>query len=148
MILPDSEFSQQGLQRVLNSPVRGDSLDTEAMIRPVYQKISPPVRHVEMVVCEDVSRVTEGDCQHPPRKRKKHRGNRQGNEPFPGVQNDETAWPLFQVKVPNLIRQMVRVHQYSRGKSQRNGQQFAGERPDCRSCPSRQQRVICRPQIR
>ena len=148
MILPDSEFSQQGLQRVFNSPVRGDSLDTEAMIRSVYQKISPPVRHVEMVVCEDVSRVTEGDCNHPPRKRKNHRGSRQGSEPFPGVQSDETAWPPLQVKVPNLIRQMVRVHQYSRGKSQRNGQQFAGERPDCRSCPSRQQRVICRPQIR
>ena len=148
MILPDPEFSQQGLQRVFNSPVRGDSLDTEAMIRPVYQKISPPVRHVEMVVCEDVSRVTEGDCQQPPRKRKKHRGNRQGNEPFPGMQNDETARPPLQVKVPNLIRQMVRVHQYSRGKNQRNGQQFAGERPDCHSCPSRQQRVICRPQIR
>ena len=148
MILPDPEFSQQGLPRVFNSPVRRDSLDTEAMIRPVYQKISPPVRHVEMVVCEDVSRVTEGDCHHPPRKRKNHRGSRQGGEPFPGVQNDETEWPPLQVKVPNLIRQMVRVHQYSRGKSQRNGQQFAGERPDCRSCRSRQQRVIYRPQIR
>ena len=95
-----------------------------------------------------MSRVTEGDCHHPPRKRKNHRGKRQGNEPFPGVQNDETAWPPLQVKVQNLIRQMVRVHQYSRCKSQRNGQQFAGERPDCHSCPSRQQRVICRPQIR